>query len=54
MTNKPIDMAEVAHAERKRIDWTAVHIAGDRRPPLKIGSGGAGKYSSPIRRRGDG
>lgn len=42
---KAIDIEEIARAERRRINWNAVHIAGDRNPPLKIGTIRTGRYS---------
>lgn len=51
--NKIIDIAEIERAERRRINWDAVHIAGDRNPPLKIGTIRTGRYSgSDTVRRG--
>lgn len=42
---KPIDIAEIERAERKRIDWSRVHIQGDRNPPLTLGTIRTGRYS---------
>lgn len=45
---KPIDIAEIARAERKRIDWNRVHVEGDRRAPLNMGDVRTGRYSDPM------
>lgn len=42
---KPIDISEIARTERQRIDWSRVHIQGDRNPPLTLGTIRTGKYS---------
>ena len=35
-TTAPIDIAALQRADIKKRDWSAMHIAADRRPPVEI------------------
>lgn len=46
---EPIHLSELQRADRKRIDWNAVHLAADKREPVNIVSR-VGRWVTPILR----
>lgn len=50
-TPRGIDVHDLQHRDIKTIDWTRVHLAGDKNPPIRLGRC-FGRWSMPVSRKG--